>query len=81
MSYKKGSSNMALKYPELFKPFKIGRCEVKNKIVMSGMHNIGWTDDYDIIDDNVIDYFEARAKGGVGMNIVEATYVAAAATA
>lgn len=58
---------MALKYPELFKPFRIGRCEVKNKIVMSGMHNIGWTDDYDIIDDNVIDYFEARAKGGVGM--------------
>lgn len=58
---------MALKYPELFKPFKIGRCEIKNKIVMSGMHNIGWTDDYDIIDDNVIDYFEARAKGGVGL--------------
>lgn len=58
---------MALKYPELFKPFKIGCCEVKNKIVMSGMHNIGWTDDYDIIDDNVIDYFEARAKGGVGL--------------
>lgn len=58
---------MALKYPELFKPFKIGRCEVKNKIVMSGMHNIGWTDEYDLIDDCVIDYFEARAKGGVGM--------------
>lgn len=52
---------MALKYPELFKPFKIGRCEIKNKIVMSGMHNIGWTDEYDLIDDCVIDYFEARA--------------------
>lgn len=58
---------MALKYPELFKPFKIGRCEVKNKIVMSGMHNIGWTDKYDLIDDCVVDYFEARAKGGVGL--------------
>lgn len=41
---------MALKYPELFKPFKIGRCEIKNKIVMSGMHNIGWTDEYDLIE-------------------------------
>lgn len=28
---------MALKYPELFKPFKIGNVEIKNKIVMSGM--------------------------------------------
>lgn len=58
---------MALKYPELFKPFKIGNVEIKNKIVMSGMHNIGWTDENDLIDDCVIDYFEARAKGGVGL--------------
>lgn len=58
---------MALKYPELFQPFHIGKLEIKNKIVMSGMHNIGWTDSYDLIDDCVIDYFEARAKGGVGL--------------
>ena len=58
---------MALKYPELFQPFHIGKLEIKNKIVMSGMHNIGWTDAYDLIDDCVIDYFEARAKGGVGL--------------
>lgn len=31
------------------------------------MHNIGWTDAYDLIDDCVIDYFEARTKGGVGL--------------
>ncbi len=59
--------DMALKYPELFQPFKIGKVEIKNKIVMSGMHNIGWTDENDLIDDCVIDYFEARAKGGVGL--------------
>ncbi len=58
---------MALTYPELFQPFKIGRVEVKNKICMSGMHNIGWTDECDIIDPVVIDYFEERAKGGVGL--------------
>lgn len=60
---------MALKYPELFQPFKIGRLEIKNRIVMSGMHNIGWKDENDIITDEVIDYFEARAKGGVGLII------------
>lgn len=58
---------MTVKYPELFKPFSIGRCEIKNRIVMSGMHNIGWTDECDIIDECVLDYFEARAKGGAGL--------------
>lgn len=58
---------MALKYPDLFQPFYIGKLCVKNRICMSGMHNIGWTDGHDIIDDKVIDYFEERAKGGVGL--------------
>lgn len=58
---------MALKYPELFKPFKIGKVTVKNRVVMSAMHNIGWTDSYDLMTDRVIDYFEERAKGGVGL--------------
>lgn len=34
---------------------------------MSGMHNIGWTDGHDVIDDKAIDYFEERARGGVGL--------------
>ena len=54
---------MSLKYPELFQPFKIGKVEIKNRIVMSGMHNIGWKDGNGVIEDCVIDYFEARAKG------------------
>ena len=60
---------MSLKYPELFQPFKIGKVEIKNRIVMSGMHNIGWKDGNGVIEDCVIDYFEARAKGGVGLII------------
>ncbi len=60
---------MSLKYPELFQPFSIGRLEIKNRVVMSGMHNAGWKDESDVILDNVIDYFEARAKGGVGLII------------
>ena len=32
---------MAIKYPELFQPFQIGRMEVKNRICMSAMHPEG----------------------------------------
>lgn len=31
---------MALKYPELFQPFHIGKLEIKNKIVMSGIRRL-----------------------------------------
>lgn len=33
----------------------------------SSTASFGWTDENDLIDDCVIDYFEARAKGGVGL--------------
>lgn len=60
-------NKMALKYPELFKPFKIGKCEIKNRIVMTAMHPANWYDDNGILTDSAIDYYEARAKGGVGL--------------
>jgi 2-enoate reductase len=65
---------MNLKYPELFDPFNIGILQVKNRIVMSGMHTIGWMDEFDIYTDNAIDYYEARAKGGVGLIYTGAIY-------
>lgn len=55
-----------LRYPELFKPFKIGKVEIKNKIVMSPLLTIGWFEEQSIISDEIIDYYEERAKGGVG---------------
>ena len=33
---------MSLKYPELFKPFQIGKVEIKNRIVMIPMLTGGW---------------------------------------
>lgn len=53
-------------YSPLFTPFKIGKMEVKNRLVLSPMgHNCalpsGAKSDWEI------DYFEERAKGGVGM--------------
>ena len=42
---------MAIKYPELFQPFQIGRMEVKNRICMSAMHPEGWMDEHGILTD------------------------------
>ena len=57
---------MARDYSPLFTPFKIGKMEVKNRIVLSPMgHNCalpsGAKSDWEI------DYFEERARGGAGM--------------
>ena len=35
---------MSLKYPELFKPFQIGKVKIKNRIVMIPMLTGGWFD-------------------------------------
>lgn len=57
---------MATDYSPLFTPFKIGKMEVKNRIVLSPMgHNCslpsGAKSNWEV------DYFEERARGGVGM--------------
>jgi len=54
---------------KLFTPFKIGKMEVKNRIVMSPMGlNAAHPDGR--IDDDEIHYFEERARGGVGLIIM-----------
>lgn len=63
-----------MKYSELFQPFQIGKLKIKNRIVMSGMHTVGWMDGFDTYTDHAIDYYEARAKGGVGMIYTGALY-------
>lgn len=57
-----------MNYETLFTPFKIGKMEVKNRIVMSPMGlNAGHLDG--TIDKAEIDYWEERARGGTGMII------------
>ena len=57
-----------MNYEKLFTPFKIGKMEVKNRIVMSPMGlNAGHVDG--TIDQSEIDYWEERARGGTGMII------------
>lgn len=62
-----------MKYPALFEPFKIGSCEVKNRIVMSAMDTKHEGENY-IWSDETIAYYIERAKGGVGLIHTYACY-------
>lgn len=57
-----------MKYEKLFTPIQINGVELKNRIVMSPMHDgLGLTGGD--VNRQVIEYFAARAKGGVGLII------------
>jgi len=58
----------------LFSPIRIGTMELKNRIVMPPMSN-GYGAADGTVTEKMLDYYEARAKGGVGLVIVEATAV------
>ncbi len=54
-------------YDFIFKPIDINRIKVKNRIVMAPMGNISMCDETGRPNDQMIDYFVERAKGGVGL--------------
>lgn len=58
----------------LFSPMKIGSCEIKNRVVMAPMlMGFGKFDGKPT--EKMMDYYEARAKGGTGLIITEITRV------
>lgn len=59
---------------QLFTPVRIGTLEVKNRIVMPAMVTHYASQDGQVTD-RMVRYYEERAKGGVGLVIVEATCV------
>ena len=59
----------------LFTPVRINRMTLKNRIIMPAMASYHAAVNGEATE-KLIRYHEERAKGGVGMNIVEATYVA-----
>ena len=68
------SVNRSLKkpaYPELFNPIKIGNCEIKNRIVMAPMNTIFSMDNLGYMNEQILAYYAARAKGGTGLIISE----------
>lgn len=58
----------------LFTPMKIGTCEIKNRIVMSPML-MGFGEFDGRPTEKMMDYYEARAKGGTGLIITEITRI------
>lgn len=64
---------MSKQYPILLSPGKLGNIEVRNKTVMAAM---GMSQsDAGFVNDAVINHYAERAKGGVGLIIVEVTCV------
>lgn len=62
---------MATEFQRLLSPMRIGRREVRNRIVFQGhRNNLGFIEDRDS-GQRYIAYQEARARGGVGVNVLE----------
>jgi len=60
-----------MKYENLFKPIKIGPCEIKNRIGMAPM-NLFFSEPDGSVSEQQMAYYGARAKGGVGLIVTEA---------
>jgi len=63
-----------LQFPRLFQPGRIGRLETKNRIVMAPM-GAGFAEPDGRISQRQIDYYAARARGGVGLIILESSRI------
>ena len=63
-----------LSYPRLFSPAKIGQMTLKNRVVMAPMVTL-LASDTGAVTQRMLDYYAERARGGVGLIIVEATCV------
>lgn len=63
-----------MSYDMLFSPMKIGNVEVKNRVVMAPMC-MGFGQYNGCATETMMDYYEERAKGGVGLIFTEITRV------
>mgnify|MGYP002559589867 CR=1 FL=1 len=61
-------------FPSVYEPIKIGNVEVKNRLIMAPM-DTELTENYHLTEP-IIDFYEQRAKGGVGLVEVGTCYVA-----
>ncbi|WP_332238787.1 FAD-dependent oxidoreductase [Sporolactobacillus sp. KGMB 08714] len=62
-------------YEALFKPIRIGKLEVKNRISMAPMGAFGLVDNEGCYNQRAADYYVERAKGGTGLIITSITKV------
>ena len=61
-------------YPRLFSPAKIGQVTLNNRVVMAPMVTLLGSDT-GAVTQRMLDYYAERARGDVGLIIVEATYI------
>lgn len=59
----------------LFSPLRIGGRQVTNRVVMPPMVCFGWAGGDGVVSERHIRHYEARAKGGAGLIILEAAAV------
>jgi NADPH2 dehydrogenase len=59
----------------LFSIYKLKTHTIKNRIVLPPIVNFGWADENGFVNEKHVNHYEERAKGGVGIIIVEATCV------
>ncbi len=64
-----------MSFHKIFEPGKIGKCKIKNRIIMAPMGNINMADPIGRPLLKMIDYFVERAKGGTGLLITGLTPV------
>ncbi len=62
------------KFEHLFQPIEIGKLKLKNRICMAPMHT-KYPSESGEVTEKLIEYFVERAKGGVGLIVVENTCV------
>jgi len=60
-------------YPHLFQPFRLGSVTLKNRLVMSPM-TMNYATEDGLVTDKLIRHYMERAKGGVGLIMLEGTY-------
>lgn len=63
------------RYKTLFTPIKIGNMSVKNRIFLSPVGTHLATEHYEVTDE-ILAFYEARAKGGVGLITTECVLIA-----
>ncbi len=63
-----------MKLTKLFEPIYINKMRLENRIVMPAMHT-RFASESGEMTDRLIDYYVERAKGGVGLIILENTCI------
>ena len=54
-------------YTSIFSPIRVNRLTIKNRVVMAPMGNLMMAEEHGRPNEKMIQYFLARAKGGVGL--------------